>query len=76
MHTSGGLGGFRRPCRIRQTRDGETLQSVAVPWRCHRSLIADALVIHDFRVEEIIDPTRCQNHSLTPFARVDGMTLD
>ena len=27
----------------------------AVPWRCHRSLIADVLVVHGIRVEEIID---------------------
>ena len=47
----------------------------AVPWRCHRSLIADALVVHGFRVEEIISQTRCQVHALTPFARVDGTAI-
>lgn len=47
----------------------------AVPWRCHRSLIADALVVHGLRVEKIISLTRCQNHALTPFARIDGMAI-
>jgi uncharacterized protein (DUF488 family) len=47
----------------------------AVPWRCHRSLIADALVVHGIRVEEIISETRRQVHGLTPFARVSGMTI-
>jgi uncharacterized protein (DUF488 family) len=47
----------------------------AVPWRCHRSLIADALVVHGLRVEEIINRTRCQNHALTPFAKVNGTTI-
>lgn len=47
----------------------------AVPWRCHRSLIADALVVHGLRVKEIIDRTRCQNHVLTPFAKVNGMII-
>ena len=47
----------------------------AVPWRCHRSLIADALVIRGIRVEEIINSTRRQVHALTPFARVDGTTI-
>ena len=47
----------------------------AVPWRCHRSLIADALVVHGIRVEEIINGTRCQVHALTPFARVDGTAI-
>lgn len=44
----------------------------AVPWRCHRSLIADALIARGWRVEEIVSPTRLQAHVLTPFARVSG----
>jgi uncharacterized protein (DUF488 family) len=47
----------------------------AVPWRCHRSLIADALVVHGVRAEEIISATRLQVHTLTPFARVDKMVV-
>lgn len=47
----------------------------AVPWRCHRSLIADALLVHDQRVEEIITKTRRQAHALTAFARVSGTTI-
>jgi uncharacterized protein (DUF488 family) len=44
----------------------------AVPWRCHRSLIADALVVHGLPTCEIASPTRLQPHKLTPFARVRG----
>lgn len=47
----------------------------AVPWRCHRSLIADALTVHGVRVEEIVSATRRQVHELTSFARVDGTKL-
>jgi uncharacterized protein (DUF488 family) len=47
----------------------------AVPWRCHRSLIADALLIRGIRVEEIVSETRRQKHTLTPFARVDGTAI-
>ena len=47
----------------------------AVPWRCHRSLIADALVVHGLRAEEIISRTRCQIHALTPFAEVSGTAI-
>ena len=47
----------------------------AVPWRCHRSLIADALVVHGVRAEEIINATRLQVHTLTPFAKVDGTVI-
>ena len=44
----------------------------AVPWRCHRSLIADALVARGVPVEHIMSPTRRQPHTLRPFARVRG----
>lgn len=44
----------------------------AVPWRCHRSLIADALLVHGVAVCEIVSPNRLQPHKLTPFARVRG----
>lgn len=44
----------------------------AVPWRCHRSLIADALTARGLRVEHIMTAAKSQVHSLTPFARVEG----
>ncbi len=47
----------------------------AVPWRCHRSLIADALMVRGLQVEHIIGPGRTQRHRLTPFARVEGTRL-
>src|ERR1044071_9240 len=47
----------------------------AVPWRCHRSLIADALLIRGICTEHIMSPTRRQVHTLTPFAEVHGTTI-
>ncbi len=44
----------------------------AVPWRCHRSLIADALVARGIPVREILSATNARAHSLTPFAKVHG----
>jgi uncharacterized protein (DUF488 family) len=44
----------------------------AVPWRCHRSLIADALLAHGIQTQHIMSPTRFEIHMLTPFARIDG----
>lgn len=44
----------------------------AVPWRCHRSLIADALLVRGIPVEHIMSATRRNVHSLTPFAQVEG----
>ena len=47
----------------------------AVPWRCHRSLIADALLVRGIRTEDIIGSNRRQVHTLTPFASVQGTTI-
>ena len=43
----------------------------AVPWRCHRSLIADALTVSGVEVRHITGPAEPAAHWLTPFARVD-----
>jgi uncharacterized protein (DUF488 family) len=47
----------------------------AVPWRCHRSLIADALLVRGIRTEDIMSATRRQVHTLTPFATVRGTAI-
>jgi uncharacterized protein (DUF488 family) len=44
----------------------------AVPWRCHRSLIADALVARGIEASEITSGVRTQPHTLTPWAQVTG----
>lgn len=44
----------------------------AVPWRCHRSLIADALFARGVVVQHIVGKGRTRPHRLTPFARVEG----
>lgn len=44
----------------------------AVPWRCHRSLVADALTVRGAHVEHISSPTHASPHRLTPFAEVKG----
>ncbi len=44
----------------------------AVPWRCHRSLIADALFVRGIVVQEIQSKRRVSSHQLTPFAHVEG----
>jgi uncharacterized protein (DUF488 family) len=44
----------------------------AVPWRCHRSLIADALTVRGAAVEHIMSAARPEPHRLTAFARVEG----
>lgn len=47
----------------------------AVPWRCHRSLIGDALIVRGIRTEDIMSLTRTQVHALTSFAKVQGTKI-
>ena len=44
----------------------------AVPWRCHRNLVADALTARGVEVRHIMDAEKANAHKLAPFARVDG----
>ena len=47
----------------------------AVPWRCHRSLIGDALLVRGHEVIDIFDEHKTQSEKLTDFARVEGLTI-
>lgn len=47
----------------------------AVPWRCHRSLIADALIVRGIRVEELSSKSSRRPHQLRSFAQVCGNTV-
>ena len=47
----------------------------AVPWRCHRSLIADALVIRGVHVIHILDEHVSRSHQMTPWAQVEGLEI-
>lgn len=47
----------------------------AVPWRCHRSLVADALSVRGVPVVEILSESSYRTHTLTPFARVEGARI-
>jgi uncharacterized protein (DUF488 family) len=44
----------------------------AVPWRCHRSMIADALTARGIAVAHIMSAAKRNPHKMTGFARVDG----
>ena len=47
----------------------------AVPWRCHRSLIADAALVRGWRVLDIVSEAAPAPHKLTPFAVVEGTRI-
>lgn len=47
----------------------------AVPWRCHRSLIGDALLVHGVAVEDIMSEKTSKAHVLTPWAKVEQNSI-
>ena len=47
----------------------------AVPWRCHRSLVADALGVRGVPAIEILSESSYRTHTLTPFAEVHGLQI-
>ena len=47
----------------------------ALPWRCHRSVVADALLVRGITVGDIIGETGVRPHAATPFAKIDAATI-
>jgi len=75
MATDEFLDGIARLERYASKRRTAVMCAEAVPWRCHRSLIADGLVVRDWNVLDIVSAAKARPHKLTPFARVDGTTV-
>jgi len=59
---------------LASSRQTAIMCAEAVPWRCHRSLIADALTVNGWQVFHIMSKKTARQHTLTSFLRVqDGM---
>ena len=61
--------------KLAQRKRTALMCAEALPWRCHRSLISDALAIRGIQVAHILSTTHLQPHRMTPFARWDGKYL-
>ena len=61
--------------RLVQRKQIALMCAEALPWRCHRSLISDALEVRGTSVAHILSSTHLQPHRITPFARVEGTRL-
>lgn len=75
MQTPEFAAGLARLEKLAQTKRCAIMCAEAVPWRCHRSLLADALTVRGHAVEHIMTPTRRNLHKLAPFARVRGKRI-
>ena len=67
--------GIDRLMELAKTKRTVIMCAEAVPWRCHRSLIGDALVVRGIAAEDIMSATSIRPHKLTEFAKVDGQHI-
>jgi uncharacterized protein (DUF488 family) len=72
MQTAPFVAGVERLVELSRERRTAIMCAEVLPWQCHRSLVADALVARDITVVEILSETGYREHALTPFARVAG----
>jgi uncharacterized protein (DUF488 family) len=70
MQTSEFAAGLDKLLKLAEGHQVAVMCAEAVPWRCHRSLIADALVARRIAVQHITSKTRRQPHEMTPFAKI------
>lgn len=67
--------GLARAIKLAEAKPSALMCAEAVPWRCHRSLVADALLVRKIPVMDIISASSPREHTLTPFARVRGTQI-
>ncbi|PZR98886.1 MAG: DNA repair protein [Candidatus Nephthysia bennettiae] len=75
METAEFAAGLDRLLELASDRLACLMCAEAVPWRCHRALVADAISVRGWRVLHIIDQGAPHPHVLTSFARVDGLRI-
>jgi Protein of unknown function, DUF488 len=67
--------GLQRLLQLANAKRTAIMCAEAVPWRCHRSLIGDALLVRGVNVEDIMSATSARPHEMTPFAKVSGLNV-
>jgi uncharacterized protein (DUF488 family) len=67
--------GIERLLKLARAKRTAIMCAEAVPWRCHRSLIGDALLARGLHVEDILSATSSREHELTAFAKVHGLEI-
>ena len=72
MQTPAFASALKRLILLAKGRTTAIMCAESVPWRCHRSLIADALTVRGVRVVDIITRTNAKEHLLHPMAEVSG----
>jgi uncharacterized protein (DUF488 family) len=64
--------GLEKLMTLARERRAAVMCAEALPWRCHRSLIADALIARSWEVFDVLSEREARPHKLPDFARVEG----
>lgn len=75
MQTEGFEQGLEELLHLADSKTVAIMCAEAVPWRCHRSLIGDALLVREVKVVDIFDEHKTQDEALTSFAKVKGVAI-
>lgn len=75
MQTEAFRDGLQTLIELAKTDTVAIMCAEAVPWRCHRSLVGDALLVRDLPVIDIFDMRNAKPETITSFAKVDGTTI-
>ena len=75
MQTPAFRAGLKQLIQIASAKRTALMCAEAVPWRCHRSLIADALIVRGWRVLDLMSERTAKIHKLTDFAKVEGTRI-
>lgn len=75
MQTEDFKTGIEQLIMLAQKKQTVIMCAEAVPWRCHRSLIGDALLVRGIHVEDIMNAKTSKPHIMTPWGKLDGVTI-
>lgn len=75
MQTKEFKDGLRELISLTKKQQVVIMCSEAVPWRCHRSMVGDALLVHGFTVIDLFDEKNARPHMITRFAKVKGKSI-
>lgn len=75
MQTRAFQEGMERLVSLAKTKTTAVMCAEAVPWRCHRSLVGDALLVRGAKVIDVLGLAKAKAHVLTPFAEVRGRAI-
>ena len=66
---------FGRAAALAQEKPSALMCAEALPWRCHRSMLADAFVARDWEALDILSINEARPHRLPDFARLEGTRI-